>query len=362
MKFRVQTAMTALAVVLPAVAAYADGAARMTFDEALACIEEVVPASGYVTNDLLPDPDDLIPDAPLAEPVHLRVGMPWVLNDEQAPFYNAIANGYYEDEGLEIELVAGGPGRNHIQTLAGGAVDIAVHASGIYVPQALTSRTPIEGIVAVGAIMKGAPSVFITIDPELQGRELTPADLQGRVVGGPPFLQHMPILLDRAGLPLDSVEVISAGFSPDILYAEAADFYLGWVFNQTRDIEARGYDWNGIMWRDFAFDNYTDVVIMNREMLDDPEQREIAERFMRATYRGLRFLLDEPERSAEITVEHAIDAPNLTVEDALFRFERQEFLITGDGSERLMQMDPEFWDENTAILLQYGFMDTITCE
>ncbi|MCB1388901.1 MAG: ABC transporter substrate-binding protein [Rhodobacteraceae bacterium] len=362
MKLTLTTALAALATALP-VAALADGAARMSFDDALACVQRVVPASSYTTNDLIPDPAHLVPDAPLPQTVHLRVGMPWVLNDEEAPFYNAIANGYYAAEGLDVELVAGGPGRNHIQTLAGGAVDIAVHASGIYIPQALTSPTPIENIVAVGSILRGAPAVLLTIDPELQGRDLTPADLQGRVVAGAPFLQYMPIMMDRAGLPVDSVEVIPAGFTPDILYAHGADFYLGWVFNQTRDIEAHGLQWNGIMWRDFAFDNYTDVVIMNRSMLDDPAQHDVAARFMRATYRGLQFLLDEPQRSAEIAVQHAVDAPNLTVDQALFRFERQRFLITGeDESQPLMQMDPAFWDDNTAILAQYGFMDTLNCQ
>lgn len=357
-----KTALVALATVLPA-EAIADTAARMSYEEALACVQQVVPASSYTTNELIPDPEHLVPDAPLAQTVQLRVGMPWVLNDEEAPFYNAIANGYYAAEGLEVELVAGGPGRNHIQSLAGGAVDIAVHAGGNYVPQALTSPTPVENIVAVGAILKGAPAVLITVDPELQGRPLTPEDLQGRIVAGPPFLQYLPIMMDRAGLSIDSVEMISAGFTPDVLYAEAADFYLGWVFNQTRDIEARGYAWNGLMWRDFAFDAYTDVVIMNRAMLEDPAQRDVAARFMRATYRGLQFLLDDPQRSAEISVQYAVDAPNLTVEEALFRFERQEFLITGDdASQPLMQTDQAFWDSNTAILLQYGFMDTISCQ
>lgn len=356
------TTLFALVTALPAVA-LAQTPAPMSLDDALACVQRVVPASSYTTNDLIPDPTNLIPDAPLAETVHLRVGMPWVLNDEQAAFYVAIENGYYAEEGLDIELVAGGPGRNHIQTLAGGAVDIAVHASGIYIPQALTSPTPIENIVAVGALLKGAPAVLLTIDPELQDRKLTPADLQGRIVGGAPFLQYLPIMMERAGLSAETVEVIQAGFTPDVLYAGAADFYLGWVFNQTRDIEAKGHKWNGIMWRDFAFDNYTDVVIMKRAMLEDPAQREVAKRFMRATYRGLRFVLDEPERAAEITVKDSVDAPNLTVEEVMFRFDRQKFLVTGDDpSQPLMQMDPAFWDKNTAILAQYGFMESLACK
>lgn len=361
MRFLKQTATAVLLAAMP-LAGHAQSAAKMSFEEALACVQKVVPASSYVTSDLVPDPNALVPDAPLAKAVKLRVGMPWVLNDEQAPFYNAIANGYYAQEGLEIELVPGGPGKNHIQTLAGGVVDIAVHASGIYVPQALTSPTPITGIKVVGNLLQGAPAVLLTIKPELQGRDLTPKDLEGRIVGGAPFLQFLPIMLDKAGVPLDSVEVIKAGFAPDVLYTDTADFYLGWVFNQTRDIEAKGYDWNGIMWRDFAFDNKTDIIVMKDEMLNDPAGREVAERFMRATYRGLKFLLDEPEKSAEIALEYSVDAPHLTKESVMFRFKHQEFLIRGGDEDELMTSKPEYWDENTATLVQYGFMDTISCD
>jgi ABC-type nitrate/sulfonate/bicarbonate transport system substrate-binding protein len=361
MKMRSIIAALTLSVALPATAVLAKEVRQMEYDAALACVQATVPGSSYVTNDLVPDPANLIPDAPLAETVSLRVGMPWVLNDEQAPFYNAIELGYYAQEGLEIELVPGGPGKNHVQTLAGGVVDIAVHASGVYLPRALTSPTPITGIKVVGSILKGAPSVLLTIDPELQDRKLTPADLAGKVIGGAPFLEHMKILLDKAGMAQDSVEIVRAGFTPDILYANGADFYLGWVFNQTRDIEAKGHKWNGLMWRDYAFDNYTDVIVMKDEMLTDPARREVAERFMRATYRGLQFLLNNPEQSAEIAVEYSVDATGLTKEDAMFRFERQEFLIRGDQGEDLMKTNPAEWDKTTATLLQYGFMPTISC-
>lgn len=360
MKFVTGSAALVFAVMLPQTA-LAESAAKMTHEAALACVQKVVPASGYVTNDFLPDPAALEPEAPLAETVRLRVGMPWVLNDEQAPFYNAVANGYYAAEGLEVELLAGGPGKDHVQTLAGGAVDVAVGASGIYIPQALTSPTPITGIKVVGAILKGAPGVLLTIDPELLDKKLTPEDLKGKVVGGAPFLRYLPIMLDKAGIPEESVEVIKAGFTPDVLYTKTADFYLGWVFNQTRDLEAKGHKWNGLMWRDFGFDNATDIIVMKDEMLNDPKGQEIARRFLRATYRGLKFLLDDPEKSAEIAVEYSVDAPNLTKEAALYRFKHQEFLIRGEGGE-LMKTEPAFWDDNTATLVQYGFMDTVECD
>lgn len=319
------------------------------------------PASSYVTNDLVPSDADLAAITPLAETQKLRVGLSWVLNAEHAHIYNAIERGYFAEEGLEIELVPGGPGKNHLQTLGGGAVDIAFAASGSNVPQALTSPTPITGLKVVGSIMKGEPGALITIDPDLQGRDVRPEDLRGKTIAGGPFLRFLPVLLDKAGMSEDDVNVIKAGFSPDPLLVGAADFYFGWVFNQTAVIEARGHEWNALLWKDHAFDNYPISMVVKQEMLDDPAQADVAKRFVRAVYRGLSDVVTDPEGSADITVKHAADAKGLTRDDVLFRFREQEFLIT-NGGERLLQTDPAKWDQNAATLVQYGFFDTIPCE
>lgn len=353
-------AVSAFALSGPAFAE--EGTKLMDDAAALACIQKKLPASSYVTNDLIPQGDNPMPEGPLASPVKLKVGLPWVLNDENAPFYNAIEQGFFRDEGIEVELVPGGPGKNHLQTLAGGAVDVAVLAGGQLVAPALTSPTPITGVKVVGSLLKGAPAMFITIDKDLQGRKLTPEDLKGRVVAGPPFTRFFPIMFDRAGIKPDEVKIVNAGPDPSVLYAGAADFYLGWVFNQPRDIEAKGYAWNGFMWRDYAFDAYTDVIIMRDDMLSDPARQDVAKRFMRATYRGTQYLLDHAEQSAETAVKYSADAPNMKKEDALFRFSRQEFLVRGEKGERLLATDEGFWDRNNAMLLQYGYMPTIKCD
>ena len=94
------------------------------FQSILACVEENFPAEGYFTNDLLPATDAAWEPMDCASVDSIKVGMPWVLNDEEAPWYNAIELGFFADVCLEVELVAGGPGVDHLQTLAGGAVAV----------------------------------------------------------------------------------------------------------------------------------------------------------------------------------------------------------------------------------------------
>ena len=117
----------------------AEAGSEAEFERILACVEENFPAENYFTNDLLPATDAAWEPMDCESVDSIKVGMPWVLNDEEAPWYNAIELGFFADVCLEVELVAGGPGVDHLQTLAGGAVDIAVVAGGSRVPSIVSS-------------------------------------------------------------------------------------------------------------------------------------------------------------------------------------------------------------------------------
>ena len=112
------------------------------------------------------------------------------------------------------------------------------------------------------------------------------------------------------------------------------------------------------MWGPHGFEDFPDTIVMMKEDIED--DREVRERFMRAVHRGIQFMLDQPERSAENVLKHAADAPHLTQEAVLYRYQQQNPLVT-KGDNRLLETDFAAWNENTATLLQYGFMPTVDC-
>lgn len=333
---------------------------KYTFEQALQLVKVKVPASSYMTNDYLPQEPVNNPTAGDQTKIKIKVGMPWILNDEEAPFYNAIELGYYTEEGLDVTLEAGGPGKNHLQTLGGKAVDIAVVAGAIAVPMAVVSPTPID-VVVVGTFLKGMPYCYLTIDPALQGKKLTAQDLVGTTIavqslqsGGDTYTK---VLLDKQGIPYDKVSFIEGGYTIDVLLVGKAKFYTAWVVNQPRLAEEKGYQWNAMMYRDVAggYDEYSDVIVVRRETLQTPAGQDMVRRFLRATCRGTQFLLSDPDRSAEIAVKYGVDA-QLTKEQALWRFRQQETLVRGNDTLGLMHMDSRRWDEVVATYVQYGQM------
>lgn len=307
------------------------------------------PASRYMTNEFLPTAEDLahIEAGPRRE---VELGAAWILNDEQIAEYIGEEEGYYEEEGLVVTLHPGGTGTNNFQLLGVGKRDIAIVSMGRSIPFAVASRTPMD-VVAVGTFLKWSPFCYITALPEKQGRDLTPLDLIGYKVGygqpGDPVFIHM--LLDKWGIPRESVKYATNDWNILGSLKAGVDFYPGWRMNQTRYLDR----WNTLMYKDWVYNEPTAVYAVRRETLETPEGRDMVRRFLRATYRGIQYHLDNPEKAAEIALKYAQEG-SITYEMALERFRIQRDYVIGSDSLGLMAMDPEVWDNVVAVSYQYG--------
>lgn len=336
----------------------------MPFSEALACVEEHFPAEAYFTNEYLPDPTAEWVPLECESFDQLKVGMPWILNDEEAPWYNAVELGFFADMCITVELLPGGPGRNYLQLLGTGEVDIVVQAGGIEVPRARASRTPIE-LTAVGTFLKDTPYVFLTVREDLVslGRELTPWDVADSIVATQNIESnpYIPMLVDTYGIPREAVKMIDGGFNPDAILAGKADFFTGWIMNQTRWIEKEGFEWNGLMWKDWMPSGYSDVTVVQAEMLETAAGQDLLRRYLAAETRGLVYLLEHPEESAAIAAVYAAEQEIQEV-DALRRFELQEELVIGTDGLPLRHMRASQWNEWVASLYQFGQIEIPGCE
>lgn len=346
-----------------AAATGADQAAQLA--EILACVEENFPAERYISNELLPDPEAAWAPLECETVDQIKVLMPWVLNDEEAPWYNAVEKGYYADVCLEVELVPGGPGIQPIQLLAGGAVDIAVVAGASRIPASVASPTPAD-VVGVGTFLKHSPYIWMGLDadtPQDQAstKALTPQDLVGKKIGlqaGDEYFAEF--LIGKYGLPEDAFEIVEAGFTPDPLLVGAIDYFAAWIVNQPRLAESQGFmNWTAFSFSEWGWDGYSDVSTVRRETLES--NPDLVKRYLAATNQGLKFLLENPEESAEIAVKYGTDAP-VTKEEALRRFELQKALIEGSDGLPLMHMTAERWNTEVATQIQFGQFELPACQ
>lgn len=339
--------------------------AEAKFAEILQCVQENFPADTYITNDYLPAADATWAPMTCASVDKIKVLMPWVLNDEEAPWYNAVEKGFFKDVCLDVELVPGGPGIEPIQLLAGGAVDIAVVAGASRIPASVSSPTPAD-VVGVGTFLKHSPYIWMGLDKDIaqdqkSEKTLTPQDLVGKKIGVQPGDDYFAqFLIAKYGLPADAFELVEAGFTPDPLLVGAIDYFAAWVVNQPRLAEAQGYmNWTAFRFSEWGWDGYSDVSTVRREMLES--NPDLVKRYLAAVDQGMKFLLENPDESADIAVKYGVDG-QLTKDQALRRFELQQDLIEGSDDLPIMHMSVERWNSEVATMIQYGQLELAACK
>ena len=329
---------------------------QLSLEDALVRVRQSLPASRYVDNHLLESDQATAPASGLP-PVKLRVGLPWVLNDEIAPWFVGIEKGFYREAGLELELVPGGPGIDPLALLAGGRLDIAVPPAGTGLIELVASPTPAD-LVAIGAVLKNSPYCWLGIDKNTprdqpSSRKLQPTDFIGKTIGLQAGSDPLFDFITREyHLPPDALHVRRAGFTPDPLLAGTVDYYGAFIVNQPRIVERAGYkNWDAFRFADWGWVDFADVSIVRRDALD--ARADVWRRYLRATGQALRFILDQPDEAAAITARRSTDVP-LTPAMVRRRFDLQRDLMLGAPGSALQQMPPENWEKLTARLLQSG--------
>ena len=335
------------------------------FERILACVEENFPAESYFTNDLLPDVDAAWESMDCESVDQVKVGMSWILNDGGAPWYNAVELGFFSDLCLEVELVRGSTGLGHLPTLVDGGVDFAVSAGGSLVPVFVYGADG-EDIVVVGSLIKHSPYIWLGLDhdtPQDQrsDRELTPQDFNGKTVGIHEGEGHFfDFISGKYGISSDQVELVETGFTPDPVIAGEMDYTGAWLINEPRLMEEQGYmNWVAFRFGEWGWDDYSEVMIVRRATPED--NPALVRRYLAAVIQGLKYVLDNPEASAEIAVRYAVDA-QLTKEQALRRFQLQEALIIDADGLPFGHMSGERWNAQVASMIQYDQMELPMCE
>ncbi len=226
----------------------------------------------------------------------------WVPNTNHTGMYIALENGYYQEEGLDVEI---------IQPTAGGSADLIAAGQGEFgisyqeqVTYARTAKDPLP-VKAIAAIIQHNTSGY----GSPAGKNIkTPKDFEGKKYGGwgaPMESAMLKTLMEKEGADFNKVEMIDIGSSDFFTSVENhVDFtwiYYGW---DGVAAELRDFDLNFIKLQDVepALDFYTPTIIAHEKLLN--ERPELAKKFLKATAKGYEFSIDKPEEAGKILVKY----------------------------------------------------------
>jgi len=230
----------------------------------------------------------------------------WVTQSQFAGYYVALDKGFYDDEGLEVTILSGGPDIAPPQVLAGGGADVMLN----WMPSALAARE------------KGLPVVNIAQPFKTSGLMLTcwkdtgitsVEDFRGKTIGVWFFGNEYPFLswMSQAGIPTeggdDGVTVLKQGFNVDPLLQRQADCISTMTYNEYGQVLDAGVSPDELVtfkYEDQGVATLEDGIYALEENLEDPVFVDKMVRFVRASMQGWKYAEANVEEAAGIVLDN----------------------------------------------------------
>ncbi len=240
-------------------------------------------------------------------PVTLQ--LQWFAQAQFSGYYAALDQGYFEEEGLDVEIVEGGVDIVPQTVLADQQADFAI----AWVPKALASIEQGAGITDIGQIFQRSGTLQVSFaDAGID----TAADLEGKNVGNWGFGNEFELFagITEAGLdPTTDVTLVQQQFDMAALLAGDIDAAQAMTYNEYAQVLEtinpetgelyQPEDFTVIDWNDEGTAMLQDAIWANAERLESDEAyQETAVAFLKAVIKGFVYARDVPEETAEIVV------------------------------------------------------------
>lgn len=237
----------------------------------------------------------------------LTLQLKWVTQAQFAGYYVAKAKGFYDAEGLDVTIKAGGPDVNPSQVIAGGGADVVVD----WMPSALATRE------------KGVPLVNIAQVFQKSGLMLTcrkdsgiksPADFKDKTLGvwfggnEYPFLNWM----NKLGLKTDGsaggVKVLKQGFNVDPILQKQADCISTMTYNEYWQIIESGQlkadDLVTFKYEDEGVATLEDGLYTLDSTLKDTAKVAKLAKFLKASMKGWEYAAAHQDEAVKIVLDN----------------------------------------------------------
>ncbi|EAR52958.1 ABC transporter, periplasmic substrate-binding protein [Oceanicola granulosus HTCC2516] len=284
----------------------------------------------------------------------------WVTQAQFAGYYVALEQGFYEDEGLDVTILPGGPDIAPTQVIAGGGADVIVE----WMPAALAAREKGLPLVNIAQPFKSS-GMMLTCWKDV-GIE-TPEDLDNRTLGVWFFGNEYPFLswMSHLGYATDgaaegSVEVLKQGFNVDPLLQRQADCISTMTYNEFGQVLDAGVSEDELVnfkYEDQGVATLEDGLYVLEENLEDPAFVDKMARFVRASMQGWKWAEENPEEAAMIVLDY--DETGAQTEAHQIRMMGEIAKLTSGSDGRLDEAD---YQRTVDTLLAGGSDPVITAE
>jgi len=238
----------------------------------------------------------------------VKLQLQWFAQAQFAGYYAAFDQGYYEEAGLDVEIVEGGADIVPQDPLSAGDVDYAIS----WVPKVLGSIEKGAKITNVAQIFERSATTQISF----KDKNITqPSQLGGKKVGSWGFGNEWELFagMQSADVGVKDINLVQQAFDMNAFLAGDIDAAQAMTYNEYAQVLETvnpdtgelytAEDLNVINWNDVGTAMLQDAIWATTEKLSDPDYEEQTVAFIKASIKGWAFVRDNPEDAATIVAE-----------------------------------------------------------
>ena len=267
----------------------------------------------------------------------------WTPNTNHTGIYAAQALGYYEEEGLDVEIVQP-PENGAVLMCAAGQAEFAIDAQDT-MAAALDQEEPLE-ITAVAAILQHNTSGILSRAGD--GID-SPKGLEGKTYStweSPIELKMIEYVMKQDGGDFSKLKLIPNDITdePAALAAHQTDsvwVFYGWS-GINAEVEGVDCDYWSFAGLSPDLDYYTPVIIANDSFLE--ESPDTARAFLRATAKGYEYAVQNPVEAADMLIEGDSTGSLKGSEDLIYASQKWLSERYIDDADRFGVIDADRWN------------------
>ena len=198
----------------------------------------------------------------------VNVVLDWYPNALHTFIYTAIERGYYEDEGLKVNIQFPSNANDALSLVAAGKAEI-----GLYYQHDIIQAVANQGIKvkSIGAVVQSPLNIILS----LKDKNITrPKDLEGKTVGyaGTALSEALvKTMMEADGADFSTVNMMDVGFElMSSMTTGQVDATIGCLVNhEVPQLEEEGFNVNYFMVNEYGIPNYYEAVFLaNDELID----------------------------------------------------------------------------------------------
>ena len=285
---------------------------------------------------------------------HLTVVLDWYPNALHAFLYQAQKEGYFAEQGLEVDIQPPAGVNDAMSMVAAGKADIGLYYQQDVIRARAEQDVPIKSI---GAVVQGPLNIILS----LKDKNITkPQDLEGKTVGyaGTELSEALVhSIMQSNGADPDSVNMVDVGF--DLMSSMTTgnvDATIGCLVNhEVPQMEKEGFEVNYFFPDDFGVPQYYEGIFLASDKMIENEPDVLAG-FLTACSKGFEDFKNNTDEVLQVLLDNQ-DEANFALDPDVEKKSCETLLpLMETADAKFLSQTEECWQENIDWMYDQGLI------